>query len=1008
VKIKEIHIYGYGKMKDMSFTNLQSFQVFFGRNEAGKSTIMSFIHSILFGFPTKVQNENRYEPKEHPVYGGKLIILTEKDGEVSIQRIKGKASGDVTVTYSDGRVGFEEELHRLLQGLDKSTYQSIFSFDLSGLNELHKLSESEVSRYLLSAGLLGSDDLLRTEQQLQKELEANFKPAGKLPKLNSLLMEMQTSFESLSQAGKEQDLYEQHKEDYHQFLEKKEQLERRLEELQEKLASSRNYLAIEPLLLEEKRVQQKLDEMEEVLVSVDGEEQLQQMKQALLPIEASLQSLKMRKDQVKVRLDQLQIDDEMVANQDTVQRAVEKSARLESMLYELEALQQQYKQHEDTIQRLKDEMHIHLADEDILLLDHSSMKKERVLQLDDTYRKLQHDKEILDRKQEEAQSTLQGIKQRMSELKSRLLSDEERLTLEQQVDRFGNANQANMQLELLNQSIASLEMQIKKAETKEANSRKSINKLFMLFIAAMIVFTLMFSFMQQWLFAGVMLVAASIIFLVKGSYKPATIVNDLREQLQQLQQQRADLINRFGPVSKDEIKHATTLLDRDSECQHLLQNEVIKKAEHEALFYRTIDDFEKWEREMAAIQLAKDQVLLDWRLNDYHISITMLPILYDTISSLKSYLYEKRHLTQRMEALQSQITTIESALISYCKKYANTETDSYMEAAMLVKRCLEDTNKSMLQKEEWSEAIRNFDEEIVELQLQYNHFQKQLQTLFESAACENEMDFSRKLQLAKEKKAYNEKLEIIKLQLAPYEDELVNWNQNQAVINSYTVSALEEEKQMCEKQLTNLEEQLADRRYRIQQLEEAGTFDERSFQYYTKKSELDEQAKDWMTLSLAKNMLTKVVNSYKNDKFPEILRNAEKLVHAITNGEYVGLYWKEEEAGLMLQRKDGVVFEAKEVSRGTQEGIYVALRLSLAGQVFSHNRMPIIIDDGFVNFDRSRVESVLKVLQSMQDQQIIFFTCHDYLLPYFQEEQIIQLSDYSLLYKESGKRYNGM
>lgn len=54
MKIKELHVYGYGRLENETFTDFGQLQIFFGENESGKTTIMSFIHSILFGFPTKV------------------------------------------------------------------------------------------------------------------------------------------------------------------------------------------------------------------------------------------------------------------------------------------------------------------------------------------------------------------------------------------------------------------------------------------------------------------------------------------------------------------------------------------------------------------------------------------------------------------------------------------------------------------------------------------------------------------------------------------------------------------------------------------------------------------------------------------------------------------------------------------------------------------------------------------------------------------------------------------
>ena len=993
MKIKEIHIYGYGKIKDRTFTDLHDFQVFFGENEAGKSTIMSFIHSVLFGFPTKIQNENRYEPKDHSSYGGKLVLETKEDGVVTVQRIKGKASGDVTVTYSDGSTGSEAALEELLQGVDKSTYQSIFSFDLNGLSELQRLSENEVSRFMLSAGLLGSDDLLKAEQHLQKEMDANFKPGGKVPKINQLLMDTKTAYESLNQAGQEQDRYEQYKSDFRQFSEEKEQTEDRLRKLRDDIKTCRNYLAAEPLLLEEARLSQKLKEMEGIIIPAEAEEQFQQLKKALLPIEASVQSAKIRKEQMESKNEGIQINEELLINQGAVKAAIDRSVRIESLIYERQNLQQQKQQNDDQILRLKDEMNLDMTDEEILRLDHSAMKRELVLQLDHKAKKLQHDKEMLDKKQEEAQTTLNAIKQRMRDLKAKLLSKEDKEALEIQVDRFENANAANMQMELINQSINSLEKQIIKGEKKEAASRKAANQLFLLILAVLIIGAGVSLIMQSWLFAIVLLIAAVIIFLIKGRFVPASIIKDLKEQLQELHQQRSEMTNRKSSVSKDDIKHAMTLLDRDYETERLLQNEAVKKAEHEALFYRTIDEFEKWEQDMANLELHKEQVLNEWRLGDKRIPASMLPLLFDTVSRLKTNIYENKHLAEKIVSLTAQINEVEELLIHYCKQFAGTAAQSYVEAALILKKQLEETTKVALQREDWSETVRRLDEELRELQLQEKHLHDRLQELFKASTCENEAEFLTKQQLAKEKAGYEEKLEIIQIQLKSYEEERQYWEQRSSVINSFTVSDLEEEREVCEQRIAELDELLADRKFHIQQLEEAGTFDERSFQYYAKKSELDEQAKEWMVVSLAKNMLNKVVHSYKDEKFPEILRNAEKFVEAITDGEYTGLYWKKDDTGLMVQRKDGVVFEAKEVSRGTQEGIYVALRLALAGQVFSNNDMPIIIDDGFVNFDRGRVENVMDILKSIASkQQIIFFTCHDYLLPYFNKEQIVQLS----------------
>ncbi|MCH2746426.1 AAA family ATPase, partial [Listeria monocytogenes] len=84
-----IDIIGYGKWSDAHFNNIAIFQVFYGENEAGKSNIMAFIHSILFGFPTKQQSLPRMEPKNGGPYGGILTLEDTSFGKVIIERLKG-------------------------------------------------------------------------------------------------------------------------------------------------------------------------------------------------------------------------------------------------------------------------------------------------------------------------------------------------------------------------------------------------------------------------------------------------------------------------------------------------------------------------------------------------------------------------------------------------------------------------------------------------------------------------------------------------------------------------------------------------------------------------------------------------------------------------------------------------------------------------------------------------------------------------------------------------------
>lgn len=80
---------------------------------------------------------------------------------------------------------------------------------------------------------------------------------------------------------------------------------------------------------------------------------------------------------------------------------------------------------------------------------------------------------------------------------------------------------------------------------------------------------------------------------------------------------------------------------------------------------------------------------------------------------------------------------------------------------------------------------------------------------------------------------------------------------------------------------------------------------------------------------------------------------------------------------MKVRRKDGTTFFPNELSQGTVEQLYIALRLAFvnAADIVS---MPILIDDGFVNFDEDRKNIMFTLLEELsEDVQVLFFTFDD-------------------------------
>ena len=126
MKISEIYVDGFGVWHDRAWTGLSDgINVFHGPNEAGKTTLMSFIRSILFGFERR-SHSKRYEPQKGGKHGGSLSV-TVAAGEIRVERKAGRhVRGAVKVHHRDG-TGDEQMLEGVLGGTTRTLYHNVFA-----------------------------------------------------------------------------------------------------------------------------------------------------------------------------------------------------------------------------------------------------------------------------------------------------------------------------------------------------------------------------------------------------------------------------------------------------------------------------------------------------------------------------------------------------------------------------------------------------------------------------------------------------------------------------------------------------------------------------------------------------------------------------------------------------------------------------------------------------------------------------------------------------------------
>lgn len=85
MKIKNININSFGKLKNKSIDFIPGLNIIYGENESGKSTISSFIEAMLYSYPSRDAGRKKYIPWDETVSSGNMTI--ESNGEtVTIYR----------------------------------------------------------------------------------------------------------------------------------------------------------------------------------------------------------------------------------------------------------------------------------------------------------------------------------------------------------------------------------------------------------------------------------------------------------------------------------------------------------------------------------------------------------------------------------------------------------------------------------------------------------------------------------------------------------------------------------------------------------------------------------------------------------------------------------------------------------------------------------------------------------------------------------------------------------
>lgn len=135
----------------------------------------------------------------------------------------------------------------------------------------------------------------------------------------------------------------------------------------------------------------------------------------------------------------------------------------------------------------------------------------------------------------------------------------------------------------------------------------------------------------------------------------------------------------------------------------------------------------------------------------------------------------------------------------------------------------------------------------------------------------------------------------------------------------------------------------------------------------------EKRAEEIQALELAIRTMKELSGRIQNSFGSRLHEMSSQLLSRMTEGKYTDLVIHEDMSVYINTREKLIPLE--QVSRGTMEQIYLAIRLAAAKVLWPEEPMPLLVDDLFVHYDDVRMQNTLKLLQE-QENQLILFTCH--------------------------------
>jgi uncharacterized protein YhaN len=1014
MKLLQVEIEGFGDLRDRRFGPLApQLNVVFGPNESGKTTLLNFIRTMLLGFPRTWKTF--YKPNDGARHGGSVLFKDEEGHLFTLHRHAGANGGTLRLTEGSHDVKDPAlRVSKMMGELSSSTYNSVFAFGLEELQRLSLLDNEEIKARMYNVGL-GVRNLPIALERIETRRDEIFTERGKTKRMFQIqqrLEEIETGLTRCAPLAKE----------YGVQLEARRRSETELnatraalEERRQALAETAVLAQACPIWAELQTVQQSISVVpERADLPSDAIERVDQMESRRLSLGEVLRATE---EQI-TRLSAGNITDRHLG-------IVRDANAFENIRHRKSAFDTASQQ---LVSMAQEQAHLLQRSEASIVALGSKWSAERInnVSVNPTVRQQAHEfrsqfdslRLIGDHKQRdltaaaemeiESNVTLGALNTRMASL---VEPTETAGDIDAKRSHLRTAKRLYDGLKRLRDKRELLELQSQVTDIRQPVHSTMPAALIGVIIATVTALGAA-SFMSHglvrglFLFASVAALAAGWIFGQKRRVvmpEPTAIVA-AREQLDALRREEVRTLQALNDAASP---LGITVADDDSlaRAEDQLEAELNNLRQWEDLSDKTAQATAKHERNLAAATLAgaaMEQARVMWGVKEREWDTWILtmgldaeltpegcPSFLDRLEAAQQASAKLSAVKRSMISLQEEIRDFSREVNGLGRKHEIAMPSDIGAAADTLLQHYADANRANVASETIAVQLESLSKDRDRVATSLEEEEARLQELLRSVSAQDSADLRRAVQDEVQLRA----LRIRETELQRQLDELSEATSGEDVfrarLQATTRDGLIRQRERLNSEIGSLSNrkdesttEIARLATQMKQLEGQDRTAELLSEEELLLEELEGLAREWSVLALASALLRRTKGRYETERKPAVIQHAEKFIGMVTGGRYPHISAPADTNEIHVATQSGVVRSPEQLSRGTLEQLYLALRFGLVRQ-FSELAipLPVIVDEIFVDFDPERAARVADAFVELSaTNQIIVLTCHPWVV----------------------------